>query len=79
MPKIICGKQVKSPQASEQSIRIMHINFFHFIFLLAGSIVSGLASYSFMMLLKKPIPVGWWPVGWPGGWPGGRPGWWLAG
>ena len=48
-------------------------NNFSFIFLLIGSIVSGMTSFSFVMLLKTTIPgwVGGWPGGWPGGWVGG--------
>ena len=34
-----------------------------FILLLVGSIVSGMTSFSFVMLLKTTIPAGGWPDG----------------
>ena len=35
-------------------------NYFCFIFLLVGSFVSGMTSFSFVMLLKTTIPAGGW-------------------
>ena len=37
--------------------------YFCFIFLLVGSIVSGMTSFSFVMLLKTTIPAGGWVAG----------------
>ena len=34
--------------------------YFCFIFILAGSIVSGMTSFSFVILLKTTIPAGGW-------------------
>ena len=38
--------------------------YFCFIFLLVGPIVSGMTSFSFVMLFKTTIPAGGWPAGW---------------
>ena len=49
------------------------IQFFHFIFLLVGSIVAGMPSFSFLESVILTIPVGWvggWVLGWVAGWGG---------